>query len=229
MSGPYYTDDHVTLYHGDCREIADWLTADVLVTDPPYGMGWTVPAYNGGKEHAGIANDKDLTARDEALRKWGVQRAAVVFGSPSGLAPNATKQTLVWAKPPDSGIFGAVGGWRRDWEAIHLVGGWPSGPAVRSSIVRSAAPSLVNLVAARYQKDRGTGHPHTKPQDVMAALIASCPPGVIADPFAGSGSTLLAARSLDRRSIGVEIEERYCELIARRLSQGDLFAGMEAS
>lgn len=218
---PYYSDDAVTLYLGDCREITEWLAADVLVTDPPYGRGWRQGAVKAAAGRSkgthssarhGIAGDKDTSVRDDALRMWGA-RHAVAFGDLMLAPPADTKQVCVYRKPPDSGTRGATAGRRRDVEAIYLIGPWPSGIGGRTSIFATSAPvqGSPSGTAARY------GHPHAKPVDVMEDLIALCPPGVIADPFAGSGSTLIAARNQGRRAIGVELEERYCERIAKRL------------
>jgi DNA modification methylase len=222
VTTPYYADESVTLYLGDCREVTEWLAADVLVTDPPYGIGWSQGARAGTKSYAreGIANDQDTAARDTVLALF--KRSAIVFGSPTTAAPAGARWTLVYQKPPDAGMFGSFAGFRRDWEAIYLVGSWPQDVATRSSVLRTRAPSIVSITATRYRNDRGAGHPHAKPLDVMETLIDACPPGTIADPFAGSGSTLVAARNLGRRAIGVEIDERYAERAARRLAQGVL-------
>jgi site-specific DNA-methyltransferase (adenine-specific) len=219
VSTPYYADDHVTLYHGDCLDVAEWLTADVLVTDPPYGRGWRQGALKRSKldAHAGIANDHDTGARDAALAMWG-NRPAVVFGDLMLSPPRGTVQTLVYRKPSNAGTRGAMAGFRRDVEAIYLMGKWPTGLGGSTSIIATTEASQGNPSSpqGRYE------HPHAKPLDIMGSLILACPPGVIADPFAGAGSTLVAARNLGRQAIGVELEERYCETVAKRLAQGVL-------
>lgn len=218
MTQPYYQDDLVTLYHGDCRHITEWLSADVLVTDPPYGRGWKQGRARRGRytddSHAGIAGDLDTSTRDTALQMWG-DRHGVVFGDLMLAPPAGTKQVGVYHKAADAGNKGTFGGFRRDIEAVYLIGPWKAGLNGRTSVLSSGA----SLQGGSHGLTGRYGHPHAKPVDIMEQLIASCPPGVIADPFAGSGSTLVAARNQRRCVIGVEVEERYCELIARRLDQ----------
>jgi len=219
---PYYKDEWVTLYHGDCREVTEWLAADVLVTDPPYGRAWRqglIRGHHTDNANRGIANDHSSDERDAALVLWGDERRAVVFGDLMLSPPPGTKLVGGYRKPVDAGLRGAMGGVRRDLEALYLLGPWPSGIGGRSSLFLTGASNVGNpagIVAS------AGGHPHAKPIDVMCALLALTE-GVVADPFAGSGSTLFAAKYLGRQAIGVEIEERYCEIAARRLAQDTLF------
>ena len=226
MNAPYYQDDLVTLYHGDCRDVTDWLAADVLVTDPPYGIawqhkdGWTNADGGGGHRSSGnalsIANDTDASVRDEALALWG-NRLALVFGDILRHVPTKAVHALFYAKSADAGIRGARAGRRKDVEAIFMLGPWPVGVGGESSILRSGG-----RVAGPRGMALRAGHPHAKPLDVLEELIALAP-GTVADPFVGSGSTLIAAKHSGRSAIGVELEERYCELTAKRLSQDTLF------
>lgn len=217
---PYYQDDLVTLYHGDCMELTAWLEADVLVTDPPYGRGWKQgakdarPGRGASSSHVGIAGDHSTEARDGVLRLWG-DRPAIVFGDLMLAPPGRTKQVLVYGKAVNAGAYGATAGRRRDLEGIYLIGPWSSGIG--------GASSLISTNASVGDPKNKTGHPHTKPTDVMLEVVAIATHGAVADPFAGSGSTLFAAKYLGRQAIGVELDERYCEIAARRLAQDTLF------
>jgi DNA modification methylase len=209
---PYYSDDLVTLYHGDCLEVTEWLAADVLVTDPPYGTNDLGANPRGGYGRRGvgkapaegyqIANDGTTQTRDAALSLWG-NKPALVFGSPRlPDPPGLWADRLVWDKKRP-GMNG--GPWRYRHESIYVTAGF----------IRQSDASVSILTAFPEQAD----HIHGKPLALMETLIATAPPGVIADPFSGSCTTLVAAHHLGRQAIGVELEERYCELIATRLSQ----------
>jgi len=215
---PYYQDEQATIYHGDCREIMPTLNFDVIVTDPPYGISWSRKANSKNRSstaHPGILNDEDTTARDEALA---LRRSApaLVFGSFYASQPADIKQILVWQKGDTQGVVGSVTGYRRDVEPVYLVGGWPQRNVKWSSLVRSARGSWNDELSV-------TGHPHTKPLDLMRLLVERCPPGVVLDPFMGSGSTLRAAKELGRQAIGIELDEKYCQVAVDRLAQGVLF------
>ncbi|MDI9627043.1 MAG: DNA methyltransferase [Acidobacteriota bacterium] len=218
MTDPYYQDDHVTLYHGDCLELADvWTGADVLVTDPPYGVaaplsfGWkgAKPKHWTPTHDRNVGWDKTLEVRNAMLVLWS-GRPAAVFGSPRRLddVPSYREVPLIWDKG-EVGMGDTAFPWRPSYEAIYVSGdGW-SGPRTSAILRCPIGPTFA----------RDSGHPSPKPVDLMSAIIAKAPPGTIADPFAGSGSTLVAAKALGRRAIGVELEERYCEIAARRLAQ----------
>lgn len=212
----YYQDEHVTLYHGDSRMETTWLDdGGVLVTDPPYGIGWSKGENRAARsrQHRGIQNDADTTVRDEALILWG-DRPGVVFGSHRAPYPADVRQVLTWQKPVDAGVVGSTTGYRTDTELIFLIGKHPKRTAQRSSVFRTGGSVHGYL----------TTHPHSKPLGLMTALI-EWTEGVVAEPFAGSGSTLIAAKMLGRKAIGVELHEPYCELIAKRLDQGVLDLG----
>ena len=217
MTKPDYSDPWVSLFLGDCLEVRDWLAADVLVTDPPYGVahasGWVGPFQN-----TAIANDDTLDARDAALAAWG-GRPALVFGSWKMPKPEGTHAVLIWDKGDAAGMGDLSVPWKPNTEEVYVIGKGFRGSR-GSSILRAQVVTWAS---------KGREHPNMKPAGLMSALIAKCPPGTVADPFAGSGSTLVAAKALGRKAIGVELEERYCEIAARRLAQDVLDFTGEAS
>jgi len=123
MTAPYYQDDQVTLYHGDCREITEWLEADVLVTDPPYGMNFQ--SGHRRETFAKIAGDDDTAVRDAVAAMWGTDRPALIFGRWSVPAPAGERQRLIWHKASTPGMGDLTLPWGPNFEDIHLLGrGW---------------------------------------------------------------------------------------------------------
>lgn len=205
---PYYDHAGITIYHGDCREIFPSVAADVLCFDPPYGTN----EHGGyGRRQLGletIENDGDTSVRDAILALWG-DRQAITFASPRHAEPPGRwDYRLVWDKCSP----GLGSPWRWQHEMVYLRGQWVNKPGV---------PSVLSFPAGNAMRDRW--HPHEKPVRLMFALLNGTS-GTVVDATCGSGSTLRAARDLGRRAIGIEVEERYCEIAAKRLSQEVLFA-----
>ena len=207
----YYSESGITIYHGDCREILPHIEADVLVTDPPYGMAY----QSGWKEASSIANDGDTACRDWALDLWG-GKPALVFGRWSVPRPPATRERLIWDKGNWPGMGDLKLPWGPSTEDIYVLGDGFVGKRTGQILRDPKRPSGANAL-----------HPNEKPIGLMELLIRACPAGVILDAFCGSGSTLVAAKNLSRRAIGIELEERYCEIAARRLNQGVLSFGAQ--
>jgi DNA modification methylase len=201
---PYYQDDAVTIYHGDSIFLTEALRlqANVLITDPPYGM-----RYQSGWSGSTVAGDADTGVRDSVLGGW--DGPGLVFGRWNVPRPARTRHVLIWDKGDWPGMGDLALPWGPSTEEIYVIGSGFVGRR-KGSIVRDP--------------NRPTGemalHPSQKPVALMSRLIEACPPEwVILDPFMGSGSTLVAAKDLGRKAIGIEIEERYCEIAAHRCSQ----------
>lgn len=200
----YFQNDLVTLHHADCLESTEWVSADVLVTDPPYGMAY----QSGRRKQKAIAGDATLDVRDSALELWG-NKPALVFGTWKRPMPENVRQLIVWDKRGGAGFSGDLKmPWADITEEIYVLGsGW----------VGRRVPGIYSIPTL--PPSNRPDHPTPKPVTLMGRLLEHCPDGVIADPFAGSGATLVAAQLAGRRAIGVEMDEQYCELIAKRLSQ----------
>jgi len=230
---PYFEQDGITLYHGDCRDVLPTIADEVelLITDPPYRSldidvirGTTTRLVGGTNERGGdrIGTDWFQTLPDEeidrvislAMSRLSISGAAYVFADVKtgirlfGSLPQ--RNVLVWDKMK----IGMGYSWRRMHEWIAYC------PMEKHKLRNPGAGDII-----RCQGVFDKTHPTEKPTGVLTPLIAnsSDEDACVLDIFAGTGSTLVAAKLVGRRAIGIELEERYCEIAATRLSQGVLF------
>jgi DNA modification methylase len=208
---PYYEHDGIVIYHGDCREILPQLEpVDLVLTDPPYGIG-EARGKNKSRSKCAVAKDFGIAAWDDKppsrwMFDWLMElsRHQIIFGGNYfGLPPSSC--WLVWDK--DNGLS--------DFADCELA--WTNlSKAVRRLKWRWAGMLQENMAEKEYRE-----HPTQKPLEVMKWAIKQAHDDclTILDPFMGSGTTLRAAKDLGRKCIGIEIEEKYCEIAVKRLAQ----------
>jgi site-specific DNA-methyltransferase (adenine-specific) len=204
---PYYADDLVTIYHGDCRALGLSIeTPAALVSDPPYGMRWdnSVSIGPNGKGATGTRASRygeRIVGDDEPFdpAAWLDFAEVILWGSNHYAQRLPVGTTLVWLKRYDD----ALGSYLSDAEVAWEKGGH----------------GVYCFRETGYKGNEERYHPTQKPIALMRWCIGRTTSPLVIDPFAGSGTTLRAAKDLGRRAIGIEIEERYCEIAARRCSQ----------
>lgn len=216
---PYYQDETTTIYCADCRDVIGELSCDLVLTDPPYGIeksSGTINKQRAKGEYA--SNFKDCPEYIETVVAAVI--AECVEKWPTVVTPG-NKCMMKYPQPHSMGCFyqpASVGlqVWgNADAQPIFYYGKNPT--------KRNMGTPCSYVMTEQPKKN---GHPCPKPLGIWKKLMSNVTLEgmVVLDPFMGSGTTIEAARDLGRKSIGIEIEEKYCEIAAQRCSQSLLFA-----
>lgn len=217
---PYYADDFVMLYHGDGRGAGD--IEGTVVTDPPYNVGYHYATYD---DRLPEAEYLDLLVTTCRVPSVVIQYPEAMFriAGAVGLPPTKVVAWVYNANTP------------KQWRTVAWFGVTPDLTSVRQPYKNPTDRRVAALIAegsegpplydwwhidqVKNVSDEKVGHPCQVPLDLMRRIVSVTPGEVIVDPFAGSGTTLRAAKDLGRRSVGFEMDESYCEMAAVRLSQ----------
>jgi site-specific DNA-methyltransferase (adenine-specific) len=235
---PYYSDDWATIYHGDCRAVLPTIAvAGCTITDPPFSARTQRDARsNSSSATAGGRHLSGSKAAFAPFEEAGLREVFTEIGRvTSGWVVSSTDYrhaVALEAEPPEGLRVLRVGVWVKTNPMPIITAdrpgqGWEAFVAMYPADKKpkwNGGGRSINYIGPTSQ---GSGHPTQKPLPMISQWVSmfSDPGDTVLDPFAGSGTSLLAAKNLGRKAIGVEIEERYCELAARRLSQGVLDLG----
>lgn len=229
---PYYQQSGITIYHGDCREVLPQIERGLQVTDPPYNVDYH---YD---EHADNMRDSDY---------WQLLMAACRMPQVFIHYPEAHfKLAGQFRRPPDKVVAWVYhANTPRQWRAVSWWGISPDFSLDGQAYQNPTDKRVNQLIAAGRQArlydwwmveqvknvcEEKTEHPCQIPLALMMRVLRVTPfDGPVIDPFAGSGTTLLAAKELGRRAIGIEMSERYCEIAATRLQQEMLPLALEVN
>jgi site-specific DNA-methyltransferase (adenine-specific) len=193
---PYYEHAGITIYHGDCREILPQLEYASIFADPPYGVGIKYSETQLDTIEKFQSNVHFLIDQNKPL--------AITMPVPHLWLIDKPQWVAVWHKPLTLGFWGTP--LIPHWEPIVF---WN----LHKSTVNSVMPDVV-----RANPERDTEHPARKPVALMRYILRLLPMPVC-DPFLGTGTTLVVAKDYGYKAIGIEIEEKYCEIAAKRLAQ----------
>jgi len=225
---PYYHDDAATIYLGDCREIIPLLpVVDHVITDPPY----STRTHSGHDATKGFGFDGS-NRKSLGYEAWSQNEVdlfvPMLCAKSTGWVVLMTDHFLarpIQARMETSGRYAfAPLPWYVPGSRVRLSGDGPSAWTVWIVVSRTAAQHRWGTLPGGYMQKGQQFQMGGKPVELMSALVNdySRPGDLILDPYMGSGTTLLAAKNLGRRAIGIEREERHCETAAQRLSQGVL-------
>lgn len=205
---PIYQDEHVTLYKGDSTIIAPEISADIIVTDPPYGINVVKKrSMPGSQQFTDIHGDSNTDIVQWMFNFWYPQ-PMYVFGANN--FPHLLPESGTWScwdkrcNPNADRMFGSP--FELAWQTISLGKQYRMHRIQHGGVVNADGHNMRRI------------HPTQKPVILMEHIINHLPEGIILDPFAGSASTLIAARNQKRQAIGIEINEEYCEAAITRLN-----------
>jgi site-specific DNA-methyltransferase (adenine-specific) len=207
---PYFQEGGIVIYHGDCREILPTISVEAIVSDPPYGM----------KRHGRYQTGANTTAgpgRGDRSSLFG----ETVFGDNKPFDPTHLldyEEVMLWGFNhfPQYLSRGTMLVWLKKYDTEF--GTFLSD--AESAWLNRGMGIYCRRYVARHADNVGRVHPSQKPVHIMKWCLGFIKSQSVADPYMGSGTTLVAAKDLGRCAIGIEIEERYCEIAAKRLAQG---------
>ena len=243
MIEPYYSEDGITIFHGDCREILPQLTekVDLTITSPPYNTGNKSLGYHPRSS----TGDKFYDVYDDAMttdewREWCSQMmqetlrvSEYAFWNLQMLSANKSailhliweyeqnlKDVFIWQKQAVAQIVGGV--MAKGYELVLMLG-HDNSMKFRAELFpeNGYVPNIQTWYKSEFFKEHHATFPVELPQYFITHF---CPiDGTVLDPFLGSGTTAVAAKRLGRKCIGIEISEKYCEIAVNRLRQMELF------
>lgn len=217
---PYYSDQYCTIFHTDFREVLPELgTVDVIISDPPYDLSTHSGGRFGASSEFGKLGFLPLENYDFISDLTRITRSWILLFCPLESLGRIRSENV------ENYVRGMV--WDRKNPSPQLSGDRPAQAVEAIATLHTTRKNMRwnghgKAGIYRYSQEFGQKeHPTQKPLRLMKALVAdfSNKGEIILDPFMGSGSTLRAAKDLGRQAIGIEIEEKYCEIAARRLAQ----------